>query len=119
MVFAPRKRKTIKARIDQTHADFRQLAGKLNRYKLKTEQAIDKACADILKANRTQSFFTYRIANEPITTYKNKHRGRPSKNTEPEKTAVVRDQFSVQTYQMPTTAFPVRLLSLLTNLAGN
>jgi transposase len=91
-----RKRKTIECRIDQTKADFEQLATKLNRYKLKTEQAIDKACRDILKANNTQSFFTYRVINDPITTYKNKHRGRPSKNTTPQQIAVVRDHFLVQ-----------------------
>jgi transposase len=90
-----RKQKTITSRIDQTQADFQQLTQKLNRYKLKTEQAIDNACAEILKTHNTQPFFTYRVVNDPITTYKNKHRGRPCKNAKPEKIAVVKNHFCV------------------------
>ena len=91
-----RKRKTIDARIEQTQAQFQELATKLNRYQLKTEQAINQACADILKTNHSESFFTYRTINDPITTYKNKHRGRPCKNAKPEQIAVVQDHFHVQ-----------------------
>jgi transposase len=49
-----------------------------------------------LKKNHTQPFFSYRIINEPITTYKNKHRGRPSKKVKPEQITVVQDQFKVE-----------------------
>ena len=42
------------------------------------------------------SFFTYRIINEPITTYKNKHRGRPSKKAKPEQIAIVQDHFKLE-----------------------
>lgn len=90
-----RKQKNIERRIDQTKTDFEDLSKKLNRYNLKTEQAIDKACKAILKASKTESFFTYRIINEPVTSYRNKHRGRTPKNKQPEKVAVVRDHFSV------------------------
>jgi transposase len=91
-----RKRKTIDWRIEQTKAQFGELALKLNRYNLKTAKAIDEVCADILKANHTESFFTCRTINAPITAYKNKQRGRPSKNAQPEQIAVVRDHFHVQ-----------------------
>ena len=91
-----RKRKTIDYRIDQTRKQFQELTKKLNRYNLKTEHDIEKACANILKSNNTESFFTYRIINDPVTTYKNKHRGRLPKNAVPEKIAVVCDHFRVQ-----------------------
>lgn len=91
-----RKRKTIDNHIDQTKIQFQQLAQKLNHYNLKTQHDIDKACAKILKSNSTESFFTYRITNDPIITYKNKHRGRLPKNAVAEKIAVVRDHFRVQ-----------------------
>ena len=91
-----RKQKTLKNRILKTQKAFEQLSGKLNRYKLKTHDAIGKACSTIFKSNHTQSFFSYRIINEPITTYKNKHRGRPSKKTKPEQVAVVQDHFKLE-----------------------
>jgi len=91
-----RKRKTLDTRIAQSRADFKALSSKLNRYSLKTRTAIDKACAAILKAHNTGAFFSYRIVNDPVTTYKNKRRGRPPKNGRPEKIAVVEDRFAVQ-----------------------
>lgn len=91
-----RKQKTLKNRIHKTKTAFEQLSGKLNRYKLKTHDTIGKACSAIFKNNHTQSFFSYRIINEPITTYKNKHRGRPSKKVKPEKTAVVKNHFKLE-----------------------
>ena len=90
-----RKQKTLQNRIDKTQKAFEQIAGKLNRYKLKSYEAIDKACSAILKKNHTNCLFTYRITNEPITTYKNKHRGRPSKKVKPEQVAVVEDHFKL------------------------
>lgn len=91
-----RKQKTLQNRIRRTQTAFEQISGKLNRYKLKSYDDIDKACSAILKKNHTQPFFTYRIINEPITTYKNKHRGRPSKKAKPQQVRVVQDHFKVE-----------------------
>ena len=91
-----RKQKTLQNRIGKTQKAFEQISTKLNRYKLKSYDAIDEACSAILKRNHTKAFFTYRIINEPITTYKNKHRGRPSKKVKTEQVAVVQDHFKVE-----------------------
>jgi transposase len=91
-----RKQKTIQTRIQKTQTAFEQVAGKLNRYKLKSYDAIDKACSAILKKNHTKRFFTYRIINEPITAYKNRDRGRPSTKIKPEKITVVQDHFKIE-----------------------
>ena len=91
-----RKQKTLQNRIHKTQKAFEHISAKLNRYKLKSYDDIDKACSAILKKNHTQPFFTYRIVNEPITTYKNKHRGRPSTKVQPEQVSVVRDHFKVE-----------------------
>ena len=91
-----RKQKTLQNRIHKTQTAFEQISAKLNRYKLKSADTIDKTCRAILKKNQTQPFFIYRIINEPITTYKNEHRGRPSKKAEPEQIAVVQDHFKVE-----------------------
>jgi transposase len=88
------KSRTLHNRVDKTTAAFKELCGRLNRYKLKTRAAIDKACAAILKKHKTEPFFSYTISNEPITSYKNKKPGRPSKNCD--KVAVVEDHFTVQ-----------------------
>lgn len=88
------KQKALQSRVQKTCNDFKELAGKLNRYKLKTQAQIDTACAAILKKNNTGSFFTYTVINNPVTTYKNGKRGRPSANSE--KIAEVNDHFSVQ-----------------------
>jgi transposase len=91
-----RKQKSLQNRIDKTQKEFEQISTKLNRYKLKSYDAIDKACSAILKKHHTKAFFNYRIINEPITTYKNKHRGRPSKKVKPEQVAVVEDHFKLE-----------------------
>jgi len=91
-----RKQKTLQNRIHKTQRAVDQISGKLNRYKLKSYDAIDKACSVILKNNHTQPFFTYRIINEPITTYKNKQPGRPSKKVQPEQITVVQDHFKLE-----------------------
>jgi transposase len=91
-----RKQKTLQNRIHRTQSAFEQISGKLNRYKLKSYDAIDKACSAILKKNLTHPFFSYRIINEPITIYKNKQRGRPSKKVKPEQMTVVQDHFKVE-----------------------
>ena len=91
-----RKQKTLQNRIGKTQKAFEQISAKLNRYKLKSYDAIDKACSAILKRHHTKDFFTYRIINEPITTYKNKHRGRTSKKAKPEQIAIVQDHFKLE-----------------------
>jgi transposase len=90
-----RKRRTLKNRVANTKTAFKELNKKLNKYKLKTEEAIDKACASILKKYYTTDFFEYSIKNEPLITYKNKKRGRPAKNKKQDKIAVSTDHFSV------------------------
>ena len=90
-----RKRRTLKNRVAKTKTAFKKLNKKLNKYKLKTEESIDKACASILKKYYTTDFFEYSIKNEPIVTYKNKKRGRPAKNKKQDKIAVSTDHFSV------------------------
>ena len=91
-----RKRRTRENRIAKTRAAFDELSTKLNRYKLKTEAAISKACAEILKKYHTTEFFEYRISNDPVVTYKNAKRGRTPKGKTPEKVAVVKDHFSIE-----------------------
>ena len=89
-----RKQRTLKNRIGKTNNAFKELSKKLNKYKLKTEAAIDKACASILKKYQVTAFFEYTIENNPTVTYKNKKRGRPSKDAE--KVAVTEDHFSIK-----------------------
>jgi transposase len=88
------KQKALQNRVDKTRDDFQELSGKLNRYKLKSQKQIDAACAAILKKNNTESCFTYLLTNNPVTTYKNSKRGRPSANSD--KIAEVNDHFSVK-----------------------
>jgi len=90
-----RKRRTLKNRVEKTKIAFKKLNKKINKYKLKTQESIDKACASILKKYYTTDFFEYSIKNNPIVTYKNKRRGRPAKNKKQDKIAVSTDHFSV------------------------
>ena len=96
------KQKALQNRIQKTRDDFKELFGKLNRYNLKSQAQIDAACASILKKNNTESFFTYTVSNNPVTTYKNSKRGRPSSNSE--RIAEVNDHFSVQ-HEFDNNAF--------------
>ena len=88
-----RKRCTLENRVKKTEITFNELTKKLNAYRLKTEEAIDKACRSILKKNQTTELFDFKIKNNPVTTYKNKKKGRPVKGAE--KVAVTSDNFSV------------------------
>ncbi len=105
---AARKRNSLRARVAKTQSTIKELQGKLNKYKLKTETAIEQRCNTILKKDSTVNFFQYTITNKPITTYKNKRKGRPAKNTKPEKVAVISDNFSVN-FQFDQTAFDKEL----------
>lgn len=91
-----RKRKTIDNRIAKTRTKFDEISNKLNKYNLKTKENIEKACDKVLKQYHTLNFFTYKITNDPIITYKNTKRGRSPKGKTPPKTEVVKDNFSVE-----------------------
>lgn len=91
-----RKRATLDNRIQKTRDAFTQLGQRLNKYKLKAYEAIDKACENILKKYHTADLFDYQIGNNPVVTYKNKNRGRPSKVKKAEKIGVTKDCFSVK-----------------------
>jgi transposase len=53
-----RKRKTLENRVEKTKAAFDELTGKLNKYQLKTRQAIETACQKILqKVEGQQTFY--------------------------------------------------------------
>lgn len=105
---AARKRNALHARIDKTQLLLEELQGQLNKYKLKTESAIQKRCDTILKKYRTADFFQYTIINNPITVYKNKKKGRPAKGVTPEKVAIVTDNYSVQ-FRFDPSAFDEEL----------
>jgi transposase len=105
---AARKRNALHARVAKTQSIIEELQGKLNKYKLKTKTAIGQHCDAILKKYRTGNFFQYTISNDPITTYKNKNKGRPAKNETPEKVVVVTDNFSVK-FQFDQAAFDKEL----------
>jgi len=91
-----RKRRTLCNHIEKTSGAFEELSQRLNKYKLKTKESIEKACASILKKYKTADFFEYKIKNDPVVTYKNKNKGRPPKGKKPEKVAESKDHFSVK-----------------------
>ena len=92
---AARKRNTLHNRVAKTLLMFEEVEGKLNKYTLKTKIAIEKRCGAILKKYQTGDFLQYKINNNPVTTYKNKGKGRPTKGKTPEQIAVVKDNFSI------------------------
>ena len=96
------KRATLLNRVRKTEEAFSELSKKLNAYKLKTQEAIEKACHAILKKYQTSGFFSFTIKNDPVTTYKYKQKGRPAKGAE--KVAVVEDNFKV-THTFDQNAF--------------
>ena len=73
-----RQSKALENRIEKTKEAFKELEAKLNKYNLKTKDAIDKACTDILTKYQTVEFFEYTISNAPESIYKNVKRGRPA-----------------------------------------
>jgi hypothetical protein len=52
------KQKVLQNRVQRTRDDFKELSGKRkrNRYKLKSQEQIDAACAAILKRSKTCVF---------------------------------------------------------------
>ena len=91
-----RKQQTLTQRLERTQAAFKAQEAKLNRYRLKTSAAIEKACQAILTKYQTAAFFTYTIINAPVITYKQATRGRPAKGQASENVQVVTDRFRVE-----------------------
>lgn len=90
-----RQSKALENRIEKTKEAFKELEVKLNKYNLKTQDAIDKACTDILTKYQTVEFFEYTISNAPETIYKNVKRGRPASGKAPEKITIIKDKFRI------------------------
>jgi transposase len=91
-----RKSRTLRQRVENTKAAFEQLNQKLNKYSLKTEPNIAKACDAILKKHQTGDFFQYSIQNYPRVSEKNKKRGRTKKGKQSEKVTITEDRFAVK-----------------------
>jgi transposase len=91
-----RKRRTLDNRIEKTKAAFKELEGRLNKYNLKTDEAIRSACRGILEKYHSADLFEYEIHNVGRITYKNKTRGRPPRNGHVEKVEVVNDWYSIE-----------------------
>ncbi len=91
-----RKRHTINNRIEKTKAAFEELKTKLNKYKLKTQTAIDKASTNILEKYHTRELFEHKINNDPIVTYKNKKKGKSAKGKKRQKVKVVKNFYSIE-----------------------
>lgn len=89
-----RKQKILHACFEKTLKDFVELSKKLNRYNLKSREDIEAACQALLKKNKTASYFRYILTNDPVRTYKNQRRGRPSADSK--KTATVEDHYAVR-----------------------
>lgn len=89
------KRYTLRRRIRKTIAAFEQLQKSLNKYTLKTHEAIDKACMGVVEKFHTVDLITYTITNNPVVTYKNKKRGRPAKGKKRQKVKVIKDCYSI------------------------
>lgn len=90
------KRTTLDNRVRKTEEAFGELSKKLNTYKLKTQEAIEKACLAIVKKYHSAEFFSFNIENEPVTTYKYAQKGRPAKGAK--KIAVTEDHFTIMHY---------------------
>ena len=88
-----RRRITLLNRVRKTEEAFSELSKKLNAYKLKTREAIEKACVAILKKYHTTEFFNFNIENNPVTTYKYPQKGRPARGAK--KVAVTEDHFTL------------------------
>jgi transposase len=90
-----RKRKSLDQRIEKTQGAFNELSSKLNAYRLKEEAAIDKSCQAILKKYKSGDLFEYTLQNDPLVTYKNSKRGKPSTTRPMEKAPVVQNRYRV------------------------
>jgi transposase len=88
-----RKKQSLTQRLEQTTAALQTLRGTLNRYRLKTREAIENACTAILRKYQTSEFVSVSVTNEPQTTYKYAKPGRPSPDDE--RIEVVTDHFAL------------------------
>jgi len=88
-----RKEQSLMTRLDQTFVALETLRGKLNRYHLKTRQAIEIACTEILQKFKTSEYLTLTITNAPQTAYKYAKPGRPASGDE--RIEVVTDHFDL------------------------
>lgn len=77
-----RREQSLTKRLEQTALALETLRGKLNRYQLKTREAIDNACADILRKYHTSEFISVSVTNAPNTSYKYARPGRPAPDDE-------------------------------------
>ena len=69
---ASRKRHALNNRVEKTRQAFAEIKSKLNAYRLKSREAIEKACDAILRKYQSTDFFSYVISNEPVVSYKKK-----------------------------------------------
>jgi transposase len=88
-----RKEQSLMSRLKQTFAALEALRGKLNRAHLKTRQAIETACSEILRKFKTAEYITLTITNEPQTTYTYARPGRPALGDD--RIEVVTDHFDL------------------------
>jgi len=91
-----RRDKSLSQRIEKANAAFESLASRINTYRLKTKDAIDKACKAIVKKYKLTDFLSYHIYNDPKLISKNKKRGRPSATQPVEKVKIVKDHFCLK-----------------------
>ena len=90
---AARRNHSLTRRLNQTTLALQTLGGKLNRYQLKTHDAIEKACAEILHTYHTAEYVSVNVANEPKTSYKYAKPGRPAPGDE--RLTVLTDHFDL------------------------
>lgn len=92
---ASRKRHALHNRVEKTRQAFAELTPRLNAYRLKSKESIEKACNAILRKYQSVEFFSYTISNDPAITYRNKKKGRPANGKKQEKIEIVTDHFNV------------------------
>ncbi|MCP4398819.1 MAG: IS1634 family transposase [bacterium] len=88
-----RRNQSLTKRLEQTNLALQTLRGTLNRYQLKTRDAIDTACAEILRTYQTSEFVSIRVTNAPRTSYKYTKPGRPAPGDE--RIEMVTDHFDL------------------------
>ncbi len=113
---ASRKRHALNNRVEKTRQAFADLDARLNAYRLKSKEAIEKACDAVLRKYQTADFFSYIISNEPIVTYKNKKRGCPAKGEKQEQIDIVKDFFYLLRDHISSIALSVQFVLQKLNL---
>jgi hypothetical protein len=91
------KKSDLTSRLDKTINAFTELEVKINTYCLKTYESIEQTIQVILNEQSTSYYFSYKIVNDPIVTYKNNQKDQDSQNMEPEETVpVYKDHFRIE-----------------------